>query len=366
VTTSSLVNARPGPGRRLSLTSAGVLLLGFALVAWLPASAATSAGNFVTRSGTQLRLAGQPYRFGGLNIYNANSTGSCWYPMASGNALERSLSVIGSGSNRVLRAWFTQNLATTGGMRDWSAFDHTVHTAAAHGWRVIVALSLQGGDCGTPHSTFKTERWYRSEYRTSIERDAIVPYRQWVQQAVTRYGGDPTILMWQLVSEAEDPVTQGGACSATAAQSMRHFVDDMGALVKGLDPHHLLSLSSIGTGQCGTAASDYAFVHASPYLDLCEYHDYSQATDTVPADLRDRIGQCSAIGKPLFVGESGITAADAGGWQQRANAFNAKLRDQFGAGSVGEVLWNWNLSGSSYSDFDIGPNDPTIPVLMRY
>src|SRR5256885_13453779 len=43
------------------------------LVALLPASTSTAArgqaaGSFVTRSGTQLRLAGRPFRFGGANI----------------------------------------------------------------------------------------------------------------------------------------------------------------------------------------------------------------------------------------------------------------------------------------------------------
>src|SRR5439155_1573138 len=33
----------------------------------------------VTRSGTSLLLDGQPYRPIGLNIYNANSNGWCWY-----------------------------------------------------------------------------------------------------------------------------------------------------------------------------------------------------------------------------------------------------------------------------------------------
>ena len=33
--------------------------------------------NFVTRKGTQLELAGAPYRFGGINIHNANDSSGC-------------------------------------------------------------------------------------------------------------------------------------------------------------------------------------------------------------------------------------------------------------------------------------------------
>ena len=40
----------------------------------------------MTRSGTQLLLDGRPYRFTGLNIYNANSIDNCWYTLGKGGS----------------------------------------------------------------------------------------------------------------------------------------------------------------------------------------------------------------------------------------------------------------------------------------
>src|SRR5207249_2875998 len=39
--------------------------------------------DFVTRSGANLLLNGRPYRFAGLNIYNANNQGQCWYQLGT-------------------------------------------------------------------------------------------------------------------------------------------------------------------------------------------------------------------------------------------------------------------------------------------
>ena len=107
-------------------------------------SAAPPPSPYVTRSGSSLMLGGAPYRFTGLNIYNANSTGSCWYDMVSGSTLGDSLAAIGPGKE-AMRAWFFQSLATRNGVRDWTAFDHTLAVARSHGVKVIVTLGQSVG-----------------------------------------------------------------------------------------------------------------------------------------------------------------------------------------------------------------------------
>ena len=74
-----------------------VMLAVPALLITASASAQTTTPpGFVTKSGTKLRLDGSPYRFTGLNIYNANSVDNCWYTLGEvnsdvGHALHRSL-----------------------------------------------------------------------------------------------------------------------------------------------------------------------------------------------------------------------------------------------------------------------------------
>src|SRR5262245_7397643 len=118
--------------------------------------------GFIQRQGAQLTLNGQPYRFTGINIYNANSDGYCGYNLASGTALSDTLDMIGSGGD-VIRAWFFQSFATTNGQRDWTAFDHMLSVAAAHDMRVIPVLGNQWADC-EPAAGYKDESWYEGGY----------------------------------------------------------------------------------------------------------------------------------------------------------------------------------------------------------
>lgn len=329
--------------------------------------------QYVQRSGTNLVLGSTPYRFTGLNIYNANSLDDeCWYSMGDGPLLDQALAATGPG-NEAMRAWFFQSLATRDGVRDWSAFDHTLAVAKARGVRVIVTLTNQWGDCegdGTAEERFKRASWYRSGYRTQRDPEGTSTYLAWVNEVVKRYKGDPTVLMWQLVNEAEVKETLDAPdCAADDAQALRAFADAVGRAVKKIDRNHLVSLGTIGGGQCGTQEGDYELVHASPWIDVCEVHDYA-ANEPLPGDewngLEVRIEQCDRLGKPLIVGEAGIKPRDLpdstlGG---RAAAFGQKLDAQLlGKGVDGFLAWAYSASGSSLIDFDIGPADPSLAVL---
>lgn len=331
-------------------------------------AAATGGSQFVTRVGTQLMLSGTPYRFTGLNIYNANSNNNCWYTMASGPILDSSLVAIGPGK-AAFRSWFFQSLATTAGQRDWSAFDHTLSVARSHGVKVIATLANQWADC-EPAAGYKTDSWYTDGY-TQLDPGGTTSYRNWVAEVVTRYRNDPTILAWQLINEGEvKPSIDAGSCSTNAATILKSFATDVAGLIKSLDRNHLVSLGTMGGGQCGAQGAEYQDVHNVASIDLCEYHDYSPH-DTMPGDqwngLRVRIDQCTALGKPLFVGETGIVPNDVGGtFADRASAFDAKLRAQFNAGVVGELVWAWSALGSTLNTFDVGPQDPVLSVLAHF
>lgn len=337
-------------------------------VAATDASAAGAAGSqFVTRAGTQLLLKGKPYRFTGLNIYNANSNANCWYTMASGPILDRSLKAIGAGKE-AFRSWFFQSLATTGGQRDWSAFDHTLSVARSNGVKVIATLANQWGDC-EPAAGYKTESWYTGGY-TQPDPGGIDSYRDWVAEVVTRYRDDPTILAWQLINEGEVKPSNGAVCSTDAATILKSFAADVSGLIKSLDPNHLVSLGTMGGGQCGAQGAEYQDVYSVATIDLCEYHDY-QPLAPMPGDqwngLQVRIDQCNALGKPLFVGETGIIPNDVGGTlDDRATALDAKLRTQFAAGVVGDLVWAWSALGSTLDTYDVGAKDPLLKVLGRY
>jgi len=330
--------------------------------------------GFVTRSGTHLLLNGHRFRFTGVNIYNANSRNNCWYTLGSGSALSQSLSQVRRGQE-VFRAWFFQSEATRNGVRDWSAFDHTLAAAKAAGLRVIPVLVNQWGQCETWKNYadgYKSESWYRSGYRLKPTSPGMPnTYRRWVRQVVTRYRNNPTIMAWQMVNEAEDKTRYGGGCSSTAPASLRSFAADISGLIKSIDKRHLVSIGTIGTGQCGSSGSAYKTLHALPKVDLCEYHDYQPGA--MPGDrwngLATRLAQCAALHKPLFVGESGIRTSGSLSPVQRAAIVGRKLTAQMTAGVVGELLWDWRNAahgGTADAGYEIGPADPALAVLAAH
>src|SRR4051794_39591623 len=115
----------------------------------LPARAAGS-DSFVAAHGTDLLLDGEPYRFTGANIYNANSDGWCGYQY-SDNQLAAAFDALAAGApgavarpeGAAVRPWFFQSLAAAkangvthrwSGARDWTRFDRTLADARRRGF----------------------------------------------------------------------------------------------------------------------------------------------------------------------------------------------------------------------------------------
>jgi endo-1,4-beta-mannosidase len=376
VSTGHSSNGRASPPLIASL----VALLFALLVAALPAAGRQVDGRpggpatapFVARAGTGLTLDGKPYRFTGFNVYNANSRDNCWYSLGyPDGALAAALDAVGPGEEAI-RAWFYQGLATTDGTRDWSAFDQTLNVARARGIKVIVTLADQWGSCdsgiGAP-ATYKDEAWYRSGYRTSVAPGNLRPYRDWVAEIVRRYRRDPAVLAWQLMNEAEVKPAIGTGCSTDAAAILQAWAADVAGLVKSIDSRHLVSIGTMGGGQCGAQYTDYQGLYSLPAIDLCEVHDYGDPAP-MPGDqwngLAFRLAQCATLGKPLIVGEVGLKdmALDT-----RAAVLGAKFEAQFGAGIAGALVWALRddaHGGSSTTDYDAGENDPLVALFSRY
>ena len=312
-------------------------------------------------------LDGSPYRFSGFNIYNANSRWNCGHEMVGGG-FDRAVTDIGAGAE-VVRAWFFQSLATTGGATRLGGIrQDALGGAVPISVRVLVTLTDHWGACES--TGVKGEAWYTSGYRSRVYAGERTTYRDFVAEIVARYRDDPTILMWQLVNEAESK-TAAGRCSSVDV--LRTFAADVGGLIQGLDPNHLVSLGTIGGGQCATQGRDYKTLHALPEIDVCEVHDYWDNAP-LPGDKWNgfsvRVTQCNELGKPLIVGEMGRRPQTAGGTiATRAAIFGAKFAAQYGAGVDGILLWGWRNAdegGSAPLDYDIGPGDPALVHVRAY
>lgn len=336
------------------------------------AHVASGSPGFVTANGSDLELDGQPYRFTGLNIYNANSNGWCWYEMATGNEMDDALTSIGPGK-KVIRSWFFQPMATDGGVRNWSRFDNTLSVAAAHGYRVVVTLTDQWGECGAVGdqgqlSYHKTADWYTTGYM-SPDPGMLSSYRDWVAEVVNRYKDNPTVLMWELINEAEVKESLQSGClpGSGSFEILYGWAEDVSRLVKSIDPNHLVTLGA-QPGHCGaigTQYQEYQDLHGIPAIDVCTAHDYMYGA-AMPGHIQAGIDLCTAINKPIFIGEVGMSPNQLPGGQliDRAEVIAAKRDAQVPAGIDGILAWAWSNLGSTLDRTDIGPGDPALEALI--
>lgn len=362
--------ARRTPSSRVARALLSLLVAAVALGQGNPAPASASHDAFVQRSGTELTLDGAPWRFTGVNIYNANSDGWCGHSLDVTGGVERAFDELGPGQ-RVVRAWFFQPLALSEDLqaRDWTRFDRTVQAARERGIKLIATLSDHWGECGAKvaGNGTKDAAWYSTGY-TGVDPGMLTSYRDYVAEVVARYSNEPAIAMWQLMNEAETKDLATGDCTPDGHLILRDFAADVSGLVKSLDPNHLVSLGTMGGPQCGPHRDFYGVVHDVATIDVCEYHDYSP-DETMPTfvygdgydnGLATRIDACHALGKPIFVGESGIPRST--GLAARAEMFAAKRAAQFAAGVVGYLAWDFSqipLDGT----YDIRPGDPALHAL---
>jgi hypothetical protein len=348
-------------------SSAGTSVLTFAAGDTAAASASVGARRadaFVRRHGDQLLLRGAPWTFTGINVYNASSRWTCWYGM-DGTSLATAFATTGA---TVMRSWFFESLVVDRREPtaiDWAPFDETLAAARAAGVRVVATLTDQWGACEPGGQ--KGLGWYRSGYRVdrpvSTVTGAALPmaYRDYVAAIVARYRDDPTILSWQLVNEPEGSEPDH-SCTADAGATLVAFTRDMAGLVRTIDGNHLLSMGTIGSGQCGTTSDDYRAMIVAGDLDWCEVHDY-EGTEPFGGDqwngLEVRRADCAALAKPFVVGEAGVRADVPGGMPARAEALVAKLDAERAHRASGFLVWGWgDPPDGDLGPYSLGPADP--------
>ncbi|HVG97056.1 MAG TPA: hypothetical protein VNK05_09155, partial [Chloroflexota bacterium] len=265
---------RPGAPQALSRYALVLLTALLGLAAPVPRPApepgpppARARPGFVARDGAGFVLDGAPFRFVGVNLYNAAGDPriyACGSTTADPDAdldawFARLRAETGA---RVLRFWAFQSY--TAGGTDWRGLDRVFRLATANGLKVIPVLENQLPDCtrGGP----RLDTWYATGFR---QPDGGYPlsYAEYVRRVVARYRDEPAVMAWMLMNEAESRTAAGAA----HPEPLYAFAREVGAAVKRLDPDHLVTLGVIGSGQAGVAGTSYARLHALPSIDFAEY-----------------------------------------------------------------------------------------------
>ncbi|MCX6024414.1 MAG: cellulase family glycosylhydrolase, partial [Chloroflexi bacterium] len=203
-------------------------------------SAGSAISPFVRASGRSLVLNGKPYKFLGVNRYDLltipNPYRGCGYAWRNPELNQLFTELRTMGVNTVRMSAF--RLFTDSGA-DFSRFDTILTLARENGIKVIPVLENQWENCTLGGN--KTSNWYREGYKQRKE-GFPVSYKEYVAMVVNKYKNDPTILMWQLMGEAESKDILGAA----DPQALLAFSKDMSEFVKTLDPNHLVSLGTLG------------------------------------------------------------------------------------------------------------------------
>ncbi len=373
--------------RRALLATGAVALVAASLGPLAPAMAAP---GFVQRQGAAFTLDGKAWRPVGYNQYRLTSIAGGYlcdggYGAISDASLATRLDQMKSAGANTVRTWFFQSYYQGSTANHWAPFDRLVNAAAARGMKVVPVLVNQWTDC-EPSPAHKDVTFYESTYKTPNSFGYPLSFKSYASMVAQRYASNPAVAFWQLVNEAQASTASGACNEAAAASALRRFGDDMTAAIKAVDPNHLVSLGTIGSGQCGAVTTNFQYIHAGA-IDMCDVHDYDHATQPIPGDqwngTQVRLNQCNALGKPIVTAESGIVAdADANGsssgaitndtLQRRARFFDAKLAAQFAAGMDGYLIWDKIVesSASSYNlnggRFGVGPGDRTEAVMRGW
>lgn len=370
--------------RRILLVAATALLLVIGFLIVRAASADDPADRFVTRSGRSLEIAGQPFRFVGFNLYDAAASDiySCSpSTRLDDEGLDDAMAAIHDAGGTVVRFWAYQTY--THGGTDFSGIDRVIAAARAHDLRVLPVLEDGPGDCstgqsGVPLGSVDDGTWYSQGYKEPLG-SAAVSYRAYAATIAHHYRDNPTILGWSLINEAETTARDDAGDSALV-----DFARDVAGVVHAADPHHLVTLGTQSNGAPGASGADFTAVYGLPGLDFAEAHDwgdYGSDSEAMPGSTSDgklpTPDECQAsnaqiacafvlarqLGKPLVIGEAGISADDGAGRTTRAQQFHAKIGAAFSAGAAGYLIWQLNDTNTDGYAVLVGEDDPVYAVL---
>lgn len=324
--------------------------------------------GFVYAEGSRFMLSGEEFRFVGVNDYglaNDRSLGYCGDSADHGREpdwyLESMFSYLSSKGINTVRFWYFQSF--TDGGTDFSALDRVISYARRYDMKLIPVLENQWDHC--PGSIHKYNDWYAEGYLEPYG-DYDLSFKDYVERVVTRYENESTIIMWQLMNEAQSEDRD----DENDPESLLNFARNMSNFIKSIDNNHLISLGTMSTGQPGTAGEHLINLHNLENIDVVVAHDYD---DNAPLpsgrhSIAAALEVANSLNKPFFIGESGV---DADSIEERAELFDAKIGALFENGGDGYLVWRWtnteeNFGEGGDTDHQFTEGDPLVDVLESY
>lgn len=323
-------------------------------------------------SGTALTLDGRPWWPIGINAYQLATDWSINAGCGAQVDLDEYFSRLRPHSLTRYNAYSSFAVNKHSGQLDFTALDAVVRAAERHGQLLIAVLTSDEGGCENGY--VKQNSWYAGGWRTETSHGLPMPFQEWLDTAVKRWGGSPALAGWTAVGEPEpsncgdqDCHWTGRSCEVNSAHMLRAFFDATGTRIRELDPGTVIFSGLAGGGQCGATGDDYEMVNASPGVDVLEYH-YYKGTDSWPGNefdgLARRLQQARTVGKPLLIAEYGMEAGSCASLEDRRQIMSNALPRVRAEGAAGVMFWSFVPDPRPLEcTLDIGPTDPLMTMV---
>jgi hypothetical protein len=354
--------------RPLALLLAAALAVAGLAAARTTATAAGTADAFATRCGIHFCLGGKEYYFAGTNTYDMFTYGS-----ASGDTetqfmdkarIDAHFANLQADKVNVVRLWMFNHQDWHGfekskGVYDeqeFAQFDYIVQSARAHNLRLVPVFENYWEAYGGIDTRLQWEGLSGGQPGRAAFFDrtrcpgCFTSYKNYVSHALNRvnhysgiaYKDDPTIFAWDLMNEPR--YQDQSAAENVNGTTLRAWVDEMGAFVKGIDSKHLLGIGLEGHGTAygfgGDEGNSFVNVQQSPYIDYTSAHPYpteswaNLSIDQTKALIRKWISDShTVVGKPFFMGEFNVQNVDRSAW------WGQIYPDFEAAGGDGSAFW---------------------------
>ncbi len=299
----------------------------------------------ITRSGNQVLRNGTPWWFVGYNSFVWSGACGTSAEKMTQTQLDQWFQSMRHDGHGLVRLFF---------FRGWNTadLDHAVASAKANNLYLAVTLDDADGGCGT---SVKSDAWFS-------DSTAVANYKSHLGNMVTRYKGVSQIAWFEYFNE---PGYYNG--------QLRPFYDSMGNYARSLDPTRLFSSGTVAPYWMGDNESSldnprFRSISESPGVDIVTMHEYDEGE--VASNHYDNV-IANAGGKPVFVGEFGITASDSGAgcgnsFSSRAIRLQAKSAAYIRTlGGAGGAVWAWTPGHSTDCTDSTALNDPALLDVLK-
>lgn len=357
-----------------------------------PASAAPA--GFASRCGVHFCLNGKPYYFAGANTYDLFTYGS-----GSGDTetqymdkarIDAHMANLQADKVQVLRTWMFSHeswhgFETAEGVyndQQFALFDYVLKSAADHGIKVVPVFENYWEAYGGIDTRLQWEGLSGGHPARAAFFDetrcpgCFTSYKNYVSHALNRtnhytgvkYKDDPTIFAWELMNEPR--YQDQSSAENVNGTTLRKWVDEMGAFVKGIDANHMLGAGIEGHGTKygfgGDEGNPFVYIHESPYIDYTTAHPYpteswaNLSLDQTKALIRAWISDShDVVGKPFYMSEFNVHNVDRTLW------WNGIFTDFEAAGGDGTGFW-WYQDHAVDGKFGVSKSAPELAAFRAH